>query len=56
MQDSNLLRRQYTDKFKVEAARLANSIGGREAVSLERSGRHIGQLEATRSRYRHRGI
>lgn len=32
MQDSKLPRRQYTDEFKVEAARLAESVGGHEAA------------------------
>jgi transposase len=32
MQESNLPRRQYTDEFKIEAIRLAESIGGHEAA------------------------
>ena len=32
MQDSKLLKRQYTDEFKNEAARLAQSVGGHEAA------------------------
>lgn len=32
MQDSKLPRRQYTDEFKIEAIRLAESIGGHEAA------------------------
>jgi transposase len=30
MQVSNLLRRQYTEEFKIEEIRLAESIGGHE--------------------------
>ncbi|MCS4296253.1 transposase-like protein, partial [Comamonas sp. BIGb0152] len=32
MQGSKLPRRQYTDEFKVEAARLSESVGGHEAA------------------------
>lgn len=32
MQDGKLPRRQYTDEFKVEATRLAESVGGHEAA------------------------
>lgn len=32
MQESNLPRRQYTQEFKIEAIRLAESIGGHEAA------------------------
>ncbi len=32
MRDSKLPKRQYTDEFKVEATRLAESVGGREAA------------------------
>ena len=32
MRDSKLPRRQYTEEFKVEAVRLAESVGGHEAA------------------------
>lgn len=32
MQDSNLPRRQYPEEFKIEATRLAESIGSHEAA------------------------
>ena len=32
MQDSKLPKRQYTDEFKIEVIRLAESIGGHEAA------------------------
>lgn len=32
MRDSKLPKRQYTDEFKVEAIRLAESVGGHEAA------------------------
>lgn len=32
MRDSNLPKRQYTEEFKVEAVRLAESVGGHEAA------------------------
>ncbi len=32
MPESNLPRQQYTDEFNIEAVRLAESIGGREAA------------------------
>jgi len=32
MQENNLPRRQYTEEFKIEAIRLAGSIGGHEAA------------------------
>jgi len=32
MRDSKLPKRQYTEKFKVEAIRLAESVGGHEAA------------------------
>ena len=32
MRDSKLPKRQYTDEFKIEAIRLAESIGGHEAA------------------------
>ena len=32
MRDTKLPKRQYTDEFKVEAARLAESVGGHEAA------------------------
>ena len=32
MRDSKLPKRQYTDEFKVEAVRLAESVGGHEAA------------------------
>lgn len=34
MRDSKLPKRQYTDEFKVEAIRLAESVGGHEAARL----------------------
>lgn len=41
MRDSKLPRRQYTEEFKVEAIRLAGSVGGHEAA------RRLGVLVAT---------
>ena len=32
MRDSKLPKRQYTDEFKIEAIRLAESVGGHEAA------------------------
>lgn len=32
MQESKLLKRQYTDEFKIEAARLGESVGPHEAA------------------------
>ena len=50
MQDSKLPRRQYTDEFKVEATRLAESVGGHEAA------RRLGVPVATLGNWKRRAF
>jgi len=48
MRDSRVLKRQYTDEFKVEAVRLAGSVGGHEAA------RRLGVPTATLGNWKRR--
>jgi len=50
MQDSKLLKRQYTDEFKLEAARLAESVGAHEAA------RRLGVPVATLGNWKRRRV
>ena len=50
MQDSKLPKRQYTDEFKVEATRLAESVGGHEAA------RRLGIPVATLGNWKRRRV
>lgn len=49
MREGHLPRRQYTDEFKVEAVRLAGSVGGHEAA------RRLGIPVATLGNWSRRG-
>ena len=48
MRDSRVIKRQYTDEFKVEAVRLAGSVGGHEAA------RRLGVPTATLGNWKRR--
>ena len=50
MQSSKLPRRQYTDEFEVEAARLSESVGGHEAA------RRLGVPVATLGNWTRRSV